>query len=108
MTSLPIHFILAGFIAALSTAVAAEPARVAKVDVEKTAFIVTMTDGSVLQGAELAGAVFALALPGRGQSEIRIDSVETDPAHPDITLYGMSTRDRTSGQWTNLCKPNAQ
>jgi hypothetical protein len=39
---------------------------------------------------------------------IRIDNVETDPADSDITLYQMSTRDRLTGAWTNLCEPNAQ
>ena len=89
-------------------AVAAGHRTVAAVDVEKTAFVVTLMDGSVLKGQQLTGAVIAVALPGGGRTEIRIDSVETDPADPEITLYEMSSRDQKTGNWVNLCEPNPQ
>jgi hypothetical protein len=103
MPSTLIPNVLAALLLSASAAAATERATVAAVDVEKTAFIVTLTDGSVLKGPQLAGAVITVALPGGGQAEIRIDSVESDPADPDITLYGLSGRDPATGNWANLC-----
>jgi len=103
MPSALIPNVLAALLLSASAAAAAERATVAAVDVEKTAFIVTLTDGSVLKSPQLAGAVITVALPGGGQAEVRIDSVEPDPADPDITLYGLSGRDPATGNWANLC-----
>ena len=100
MPSALIPNVLAALLLSASAAAAAERATVAAVAVEKTAFIVTLTDGSVLKGPQLAGSMITVALPGGGQAEIRIDSVEPDPADPDITLYGLSGRDSaTGGPW---------
>jgi hypothetical protein len=62
MPSARIPNVLAALVLSASAAAAAERVTVAAVDIEKTAFIVTLTDGSVLKGPQLAGAVITVAL----------------------------------------------
>lgn len=80
--------------------------KVASLDVVGARFEVRLTDGSLLPDAQLAGAVLALSVEGKPDLSVRIDSIETDPVSPELTLYGVSFRDPATGEWKSLCQPN--
>ena len=77
----------------------------AKVEVVGTAFRLTMTDGRVLSGADLVGAILALGDAGGTRLVVRIDAVRPDPQDGDVTLYALSVEEPSTGTWQDLCAP---
>jgi ADYC domain len=82
-------------------------ATAAKVEVLGTKFQVTLTDGRVLMGVDLVGAVLILE-DGANQVRVRIDALEPDPKDPggEIILYTFSALDPQTSAWRNLCPPD--
>jgi hypothetical protein len=78
------------------------------VEVVGTEFRVILTDGRLLSGKKLVGAVLTVAVPGGQPQTIRIDGIELDPKDHEVTLYDLSFRDPTTGAWGALCKPDAE
>ena len=102
-----------GALASLAAPVTADPrgaetgAVIAKMEVVGTDFQGTLTDGRVLAGADLVGAIITVD-DGANQARIRIDAVQPDPKDPsgEITLYAFSFLDPAAGVWRNLCPPD--
>jgi hypothetical protein len=84
---------------------AAESVAVHSVEVEGTAFRVTVSDGLVLSQDQLPGTILALGDGSGRQRRIRIDGVERDSKDPadEVVLYTLSEQDPASGEWRNLC-----
>jgi ADYC domain len=83
-------------------------AAVRSVEVDKTAFVITLDDGSVLPQERLVGVTLTIG-DGSGQARrLRIDAVERDAADSEIWLYTLSEQDAASGQWNNICQPDIQ
>jgi hypothetical protein len=98
-----------GWACALCLPLAARAEAVRKVEVAGTTFRITTTDGRLLTGAGLIGAILTLKDPrGSGQS-VRIDEVRPDPADPtgETFLYTFMAEDPATGAWSNLCVPDA-
>ncbi len=100
--------ILAALFALASPAMAAGSVAVRSVEVEGSAFRVTLSDGRVLPQDRLAGTILALGDGSGRQRRIRIDAVERDrkDASGEIVLYALSEQNRESGEWRNLCLPD--
>jgi hypothetical protein len=83
-------------------------ATVRSVEVEGTAFRVTLNDGRVLPQDQLPGTILVLGDGTGRQRRIRIDAVERDrqDAAGEIILYTLFEQDAESGEWRNLCLPN--
>jgi len=83
-------------------------ATVRNVEVEGTAFRVTLTDGRVLAQDELPGIRLMLGDGSGRHRQIRIDAVEPDAKDPagEVVLYTLSEQDPGSGEWRNLCEPD--
>lgn len=76
------------------------------VEVVGTEFRIHRTDGTVLAGAALVGAILTVADPRGLSTSIRIDSVELAENDPGVRLYGLSIKDAT-GAWSDgLCTPD--
>ena len=90
-----------------SPRIAATAVAVRSVEVEGTAFRVTLSDGRVLPQDQLPGTILMLGDGGGRQRRIRIDGVERDrqDATGEIVLYAFSEQDPESGEWRNLCLP---
>jgi hypothetical protein len=101
--------ILAVLFAFGSPAMAATSATVRSVEVEGTAFRVTLSDGRIIAQDQLPGTILALGDGTGRQRRIRIDGVERDrqDAAGEIVLYTLSEQDPGSGDWRNLCLPDA-
>jgi hypothetical protein len=101
---------LAGLCAFCSPAMAAERVAVRSVEVEGTAFRVTLSDGRVLAQEQLPGTILLLGDGGGVQRRIRIDAIERDGSDQagEIVLYALSEQDSGSGEWRNLCLPDAE
>jgi ADYC domain len=83
---------------------------VRSVEVDKTAFLVTLSDGQITAQEKLRGTILVLGDGSGRQRRIRIDGVErytNDPAG-EIVLYALSEQDSKSGEWRNLCLPDAE
>ncbi|MGQ0443958.1 MAG: ADYC domain-containing protein [Beijerinckiaceae bacterium] len=82
---------------------------VRSVEVEGSAFRVSLTDGRILVQEQLPGTILALGDGTGQQRRIRIDAVERDSKDPagEIVLYALSEQDPESGEWRNLCLPDA-
>ncbi|MER8436663.1 ADYC domain-containing protein [Mesorhizobium sp. M1312] len=82
---------------------------ISSISVVGTRFEVTTEDGRIVAQEHLVGAVLTIA-DGQDRMPLRIDAVEADPRNPDgaIMLYAMSTRDRASGAWRNICEPDIE
>jgi hypothetical protein len=91
-----------------SPATAAASATVRNVEVEGTAFRVTLSDGRIIAQDQLPGTILALGDGTGRQRRIRIDGVERDrqDAAGEIVLYTLSEQDPESGEWRNLCRPD--
>jgi len=78
------------------------------VEVDGTAFRITLADGHVLGQDELPGVRLMIGDGSGRQRAIRIDAVERDPRDPDaeIMLYSLSEQDAASGEWRDLCEPD--
>ncbi|MDO9713353.1 ADYC domain-containing protein [Paracraurococcus lichenis] len=79
----------------------------AALTVKGTAFRVALRDGKTLLSPDLVGVVLE-AMDDAGQPlTIRIDGVRLDASAPggDIWLHSLSTRDRVTGEWRELCGP---
>jgi hypothetical protein len=82
---------------------------VRSVEVEKTAFRVTLNDGRVLKQEQLRGAILVLGDGTGAQRRIRIDGIERDAKDPagEIILYALSEQN-PEGEWHNLCLPDIE
>lgn len=91
-------------------AIAGEPVGVHSVEVDKTAFRVTLSDGRVLAQEQLPGTILLLGDGTGGQRRIRIDGVEHDSQDTagEILLYTFSEQDPESREWHNLCLPDPE
>jgi hypothetical protein len=91
-----------------SPEVAAASVAVRSVEVEGTAFRVTLSDGRIIAQDQLPGTILMLGDGSRRQRRIRIDGVEHDgrDAAGEIVLYALSEQDPASGEWRNLCLPD--
>jgi hypothetical protein len=99
---------IAGVALLCAPAMAAATVAVRSVEVERTAFRVTLSDGRILPQEQLPGVVLLLG-DGTGQRRrIRIDAVERDAKDPagEVVLYDLSERDPATGEWRNLCLPD--
>jgi hypothetical protein len=83
-------------------------ASVRSVEVEGTAFRVTLSDGRIVPQEQLPGTILALGDGTGRQRRIRIDAVEPDrkDASGEIVLYSLFEQDPESGEWRNLCLPD--
>jgi hypothetical protein len=97
--------VCAGSVAAFAQQSSAPPAIALKVDVVGTTLRARLPDGSVRQGANLVGAVLAIAVGGR-TLRVRIAGVEADRRNPrgEILLYDL--RVVTPGGEVPLCEPD--
>lgn len=80
------------------------------VAVERTAFRVTLPDGSVLRQDQLPGVVIGLGDGSGARRSIRIDAAEydaRDPAH-EVVLYSLSEQLPATGQWVSVCEPDPE
>jgi hypothetical protein len=77
------------------------------VEVEGTAFKVTMSDGRVLRSPDLVGAVLTIARGGE-PVRLRIDAVERDRVarREELWLHDLSVQ-AADGSWQKLCQPAA-
>jgi hypothetical protein len=82
------------------TPAVAQPS-IAKTEVSGTAFHITLSDGSVKQGTELAGAVLVFNIDGK-QVRIRIAAVMPDANDSAVLLHDF----RIDGTDTPLCSPD--
>ncbi|MGH6837915.1 MAG: ADYC domain-containing protein [Methylocella sp.] len=100
---------LAGLCALGSPAMAAGSVAARSVEAEGTAFRVTLSDGRVLPQDQLPGTILVLGDGSGQQRRIRIDGVERDrqDAVGEIVLYALSEHDPATGEWRNLCLPDA-
>jgi hypothetical protein len=90
-----------------ASAAAAESVRT--VEVVGTTFRITTTEGRLLTGGGLIGAVLTLDDPNGRQLSVRIDAVRPDPRDStgETFLYTFMARDPATGAWANLCVPDA-
>jgi hypothetical protein len=81
---------------------------VRSVEVEGTAFRVTLSDGRVVPQEQLPGTILAIGNGTGRQRRIRIDGVERDAKDPagEVVLYTLSEQDSATGDWHNLCLPD--
>ena len=82
------------------TSAGAQPS-VAKIEASRTAFRITLSDGSVKQGTELAGAVLVFNIGGK-PIRIRIAAIAPDPNDKAVLLHDF----RIDGTDTPLCSPD--
>src|ERR1700737_1041195 len=82
-----------------SPALAAASATVRSVEIEGTAFRVTLSEGRIIAQDQLPGTILALGDGTGRQRRIRIDGVERDrqDAAGEIVLYTLSEQDPGSG-----------
>jgi hypothetical protein len=87
---------------------AAPQTSVWSVEVEGTAFRITLSDGHVVGQEELPGIRLTIGDGSGQQRAIRIDAVERDAKDPagEVVLYSFSDQDPASGEWRNLCEPD--
>jgi len=80
------------------------------VEVEGTAFRVTLTDGRVLSQDELVGIRLVLGDGSGRQRQIRIDTVERDAKDSagEVVLYEFSEQDPVTAEWHNICQADAE
>jgi hypothetical protein len=90
---------------ALSLLVGVSAAAEPGLKVVGTEFQVTTTDGRVLTGEALVGAVLTMRDRNGGRQSIRIDAVERDPQDAEIILYAFSVPVPGSDDWENPCRP---
>jgi hypothetical protein len=102
--------ILAAVVVAGPSPKAVPQTAVRTVEVEGTAFRVTLTNGRVLTQDELRGIQLVLGDGSGQQRQIRIDAVERDAKDPagEVVLYALSEQDPASGEWRNLCEPDPE
>lgn len=81
---------------------------VRSIEVEGTAFVITLSDEHVLGQEELPGVRLMLGDGSGRQRPIRIDAVERDPkdAAGEVVLYKLSEQGPASREWRNLCEPD--
>jgi hypothetical protein len=91
-----------------SPALAAATAAVRSVEVEGTAFRVTLSDGRIIAQDQLPGTILMLGDGTGRQRRIRIDGVERDlkDTAGEVLLYTLFEQDPESGEWRNLCLPD--
>jgi hypothetical protein len=90
---------------------AAEPDRIASVDVDGTVFRVRLSSGKALSGPDLVGATLSLAENGNAAPrKVFIQSVVLDPLDQDheIVLYHFLAIDPATQQKEELCGPDAR
>src|SRR5262245_11719847 len=82
-------------------------AGISSVDIHGTEFRITLSDGRVLSGTSLVGAVLTIGVREGETASIRIDGVASDPEDPEVLLYDLSLRDE-AGAWKPLCAPDVE
>ena len=105
---LPIHHPTAAGVVGLALALgwlapAAAQQSVAKVEAAGTAFRVTLSDGTIRQGAELAGAVLVFNIDGK-PVRVRISTITPDPNNKAVLLHDF----RIDGTDAPVCGPNPE
>jgi ADYC domain len=92
--------------AALSAASSAQPS-LEHIRAAGTEFRISLSDGRVLLGAQLIGAVLSIIDRNGDPQAVRIDAIEPDPTDPDqeIQLHTLSVQDPATGSWSNFCAP---
>lgn len=111
MTPCSRGWLFRAFLAAIpvaGTAAAGQTSGIPSVDILGTEFRVTLTNGTVLSGKELVGAVLKVGLPGGETQTIRIDGAAPDPKDPEVMLYDLSLRDQVTDTWRPLCEPDVE
>lgn len=73
--------------------------------VEGSAFVLRLSDGRVLRGTELTGAIVHVAIAGGQIAPLRIASVTPDPDQPQVLRHQFETSDGANG-WKSACPPN--
>jgi hypothetical protein len=76
-----------------------------RLTVEGSALVLDTGDGSLLRGAELAGATLLLPVEGRPPAEVLILSVTPDPKQPDLLRHEFRIADDAGGS-KPACTPN--
>jgi hypothetical protein len=96
--------ILAAMFAYGAQVMAAEGVAVQSIEVEGTAFRITLSDGRVLAQDQLPGTILALGDGTGRHRRVRIDGVERDRQDPasEIVLYTFSEQDSESGEWRKV------
>jgi hypothetical protein len=104
--------VISACVALVSTAAygRAVPDRIVSIDVDGTAFVVSLASGKTLSGADLAGATLSLDRLGHVPLKVLVQSVEVDSMDPDheTLLYHMLAVDPRTGNTRELCNPDAQ
>ncbi|MGH6936132.1 MAG: ADYC domain-containing protein [Methylocella sp.] len=83
---------------------------VRSVEVERTEFRVTLSDGRIIPQERLPGTLLVLGDGTGRQRRIRIDGIERDAKDPagEVVLYALSEQDPGTGAWRNLCLPDPE
>jgi hypothetical protein len=74
--------------------------------VEGTSFVVTAA-AARLTSKDLVGAVFEVDDGRGGLAEVRIDAVTPAKENAAILLHTLSARNPKTGEWRNMCEPDA-
>ncbi|WAS95943.1 ADYC domain-containing protein [Nannocystis punicea] len=82
-----------------------EPAGAPKVEIDRTAFRITLPDGHVLSDNEMIGVVLTVRDEEGAWRKVRIEKIEADPRDPEITLHELSVQDPETSTWAPLCAP---
>jgi hypothetical protein len=84
----------------------AEGAASASLTVEGSAFVLTLADGRVLRGTELAGATVHLAVEANQVAPVKLASIVPDGEYPDLLRHEFQVQDGQGG-WKSACGPDA-
>ncbi|PCC69042.1 hypothetical protein SAMN02745121_05625 [Nannocystis exedens] len=76
-----------------------------KVEIDKTAFRITLPDGHVLSDKEMIGVVLTVRDEDSAWRKVRVEKVEVDPRDPEFTLYELSVQNPQTGAWAPMCAP---
>lgn len=83
------------------------PTPSAQLDVEGSAFVLTLADGSTLRAAELTGAVVQFADADGVLRPLRLSAIEEDPEQPALWRHDFEMAD-DEGQWHSVCEPDIE
>lgn len=75
------------------------------IEVDKTAFRITLPGGHVLADNEMIGVILTVRDEANAWRKVRIDEIMADPRDPEITLYDLSVQDPQTNAWGPLCGP---
>ena len=94
--------------AAVGQDAASKPEALRSIEILGAQFRVTTAGGRVLPQQELVGAVLSYR-DGDRVTPVRVDRVFADPKDKagNLLLYGFSIRDDATGDWREMCEPDA-